>query len=592
MISIKIQYNGIIRKVNITTTSWLELEVQIRNIHSLSGASRLLLTYLDEDGDSIAIDSDAELSDFIHNYCKNARSPKLLLHAREGDQDSFEIITRNEINGATADDSSIVGATDDISLILPPYSSLLESSTDLVDPFMDVDSAETESIHSTEDKGKAPLHPAANVAQEATNIVIQAIQRERNRIKAQDEAAMKRAEEHDPRAAEKKEEASEETGEQLRQHDAELEAKLKEPAVNQKTKAIDAQQEDNPAYQELLAQIQPLVDQLITKLEANPQYLGRLLAEYNSTLAQRGFGLHFSGDVAGIASGFHHRQGCVRQHTQNSFGNLGLQRSALGEIARKPAVWHDVFCDSCRKSDFEGSRYLCIKCDDYDLCGDCYTHHEKIHDATHTFEQLADPRSRWYGVVCNGCLDQSFPGSRYVCLSCPDFDLCPRCYDKIESVHPMHEFERMSDPDARHFSVSCDACNVKGFIGTRYKCATCPDFDLCFKCFRNGAHHINDHKFRKIEVTISRGEGFETLPVTPPAPSVFKDASASIASASSRIGARPAAKEEQDPLLEGRLERQVEKLISMGFGEDRALFVELLRVHGRLEPVVEILLAR
>ncbi len=39
------------------------------------------------------------------------------------------------------------------------------------------------------------------------------------------------------------------------------------------------------------------------------------------------------------------------------------------------------------------------------------------------------------------------------------------------------------------WSVTCAACE-KPISGFRYKCVTCPDFDLCSSCETNGAHQV------------------------------------------------------------------------------------------------------
>ncbi len=47
------------------------------------------------------------------------------------------------------------------------------------------------------------------------------------------------------------------------------------------------------------------------------------------------------------------------------------------------------------------------------------------------------------GVVCDVC-DKDISGSRFKCLSCPDYDLCSGCENK--GFHPEHEMLRIRTP--------------------------------------------------------------------------------------------------------------------------------------------------
>ncbi|XP_063713652.1 uncharacterized protein LOC134841549 [Symsagittifera roscoffensis] len=48
-----------------------------------------------------------------------------------------------------------------------------------------------------------------------------------------------------------------------------------------------------------------------------------------------------------------------------------------------------------------------------------------------------------------------------------------------------------------HAEVQCDNCHRCPIFGTRYKCKTCDDFDLCHSCMLKGTHNPN-HKFWKL----------------------------------------------------------------------------------------------
>lgn len=47
-----------------------------------------------------------------------------------------------------------------------------------------------------------------------------------------------------------------------------------------------------------------------------------------------------------------------------------------------------------------------------------------------------------------------------------------------------------------HPGIICDACEASPVTGIRYKCAQCPDYDLCAKCEEKGVHA--EHTFLKI----------------------------------------------------------------------------------------------
>ncbi|XP_062603202.1 sequestosome-1-like [Saccostrea cucullata] len=60
-------------------------------------------------------------------------------------------------------------------------------------------------------------------------------------------------------------------------------------------------------------------------------------------------------------------------------------------------------------------------------------------------------------------------------------------------------------PPQEHPRIICDGCDGK-VIGKRYKCTTCPDYDLCESCESKGIH--SEHNFIMYETPVQSGFGF------------------------------------------------------------------------------------
>lgn len=100
-------------------------------------------------------------------------------------------------------------------------------------------------------------------------------------------------------------------------------------------------------------------------------------------------------------------------------------------------------------------------------------------------------------AICDNCsVKIPFPGSRFKCNTCPDFDLCEKC-KTLGNVHTEHTFAEIKDPRSPVHPAFCDGCN-NIIVGDRFKCNTCPDFDLCQACKDKPQAHTDGHEFTKI----------------------------------------------------------------------------------------------
>jgi len=111
-------------------------------------------------------------------------------------------------------------------------------------------------------------------------------------------------------------------------------------------------------------------------------------------------------------------------------------------------------------------------------------------------------------VRCDGCNEFPIVGPRYNCTVCPDFDLCAKC--EASSVHPAEhpllKFRQPVNTPVVHHGITCDGCQQSPISGIRFKCRTCPDFDLCEACEAKNVHPA-DHPMIKFKVEKMRHGG-------------------------------------------------------------------------------------
>lgn len=70
---------------------------------------------------------------------------------------------------------------------------------------------------------------------------------------------------------------------------------------------------------------------------------------------------------------------------------------------------------------------------------------------------------------------------------------------------------------AVHTGINCDYCEAKPIVGTRWKCATCGDFDLCDACYQaKRKQHLQGHSFIHLPEPIKQPIVFFRQPTTIP----------------------------------------------------------------------------
>ena len=117
-----------------------------------------------------------------------------------------------------------------------------------------------------------------------------------------------------------------------------------------------------------------------------------------------------------------------------------------------------------------------------------------------------------FHFLCDGCKMNPIRGNRYKCKKCPDFDFCENCYQKEKEKHG-HEFIKIEKPKNTrrmghkntkycqrgivHRGIRCEGCGLDPFVGYRYMCTICDDYNLCENCEEALAVRHN-HPFIKV----------------------------------------------------------------------------------------------
>lgn len=171
----------------------------------------------------------------------------------------------------------------------------------------------------------------------------------------------------------------------------------------------------------------------------------------------------------------------------DSFTPKEPQQPSQPQPKKFQAVHSNSCCDSCNPDTFvpiKGIRYKCLTCIDYDLCQDCETNflENEIITGTHSYLH----------ATMKIITPESFKIDQDTLSHVPN----------ISNVH---------------HAVYCDCCDAGPIRGTRYKCKTCPNYDLCEDCYDNqifqGSHygfHLPDHEMHVFKKPVGNCPSYES----------------------------------------------------------------------------------
>ncbi len=166
----------------------------------------------------------------------------------------------------------------------------------------------------------------------------------------------------------------------------------------------------------------------------------------------------------------------------NDHGANGVKKpTRINHPVKKPnspvhdGKTHHTKCDICDKWPILYDRYHCLECTDFDVCGACFEKRRETesHKSGHSFAHFKLPMEL-FGMIISDV-------------------------DKEVTMDKLIEHFK----NAKHTGVACDGCSAKLITGIRFKCDTCPSYDLCLTCMKKKKetrHHTMKHPLVVVDV--------------------------------------------------------------------------------------------
>ncbi|KAJ3380592.1 hypothetical protein HDU92_005883, partial [Lobulomyces angularis] len=326
-VAIKISFNNSLRQLHVDeTTNWVQFSSKVRQVYQIEKIFPLIVTYMDEEGDIISVDTEFEFSDLIKQALVEKRTLRLEVQLQPAVENTEK----------SSDDGFV------------KISHLQRQDYDV----MTSDPAE-ETVPSTSSLPSNLLTSKESQQPEAVAASLEGASSESNKTSTS----------HNEKGKSKVEEPKNpfET--------------LLESFVPMFECVNNHLQDKNfiESLQEILKNNESQHEQLFEKILKNGSHLP--FAAFFSDSYKDSCGSH------PFQFGKCFTVGESSCNGYNNKENLGKNTNGV------KLPWFGVTCDHCNKSNFTGVRFKCKICDDYDLCSNCHGKDKKVHE-DHDFKAL------------------------------------------------------------------------------------------------------------------------------------------------------------------------------------------------------------
>ncbi|XP_077507543.1 uncharacterized protein LOC144118493 isoform X1 [Amblyomma americanum] len=154
-------------------------------------------------------------------------------------------------------------------------------------------------------------------------------------------------------------------------------------------------------------------------------------------------------------------------------------------------IFGNVGCNECNELPIIDARWKCSACLDYGLCTACYLTGK--HSPEHSFVRIDAPGVEGMKVASKQ-QSQKVPGYTF-----PEVAVAWLTTTLGNTfLANMGRLAVRRASSVRFGAVKCDSCGQQEFLGRRWKCAVCVNYDLCTNCHWAWKHCL-DHAFLRID---------------------------------------------------------------------------------------------